>query len=108
MAMDGIEGVVDVEHDLSGRAGKGSAVKPHHLTRHPDERPGVGQVFPTRDSGLRAQRRPGLGITLESKLERRIIPQIIRVVAVLISGRDHHDPETDDVIQAVARLVRVT
>lgn len=86
MAMDGIEGVVDVEHDLSGRARKRSAIKPHHFTRHPDERPGVGQVFHTRDRGLRAQRRPGLGITLESELERRIISQISRVVAILKSA----------------------
>jgi len=97
VAVDGIEGVVDVEYDLSGRAGKGSAIKPHHLMSHPDQGPGVGQVFHTRDRGLRAQRRPGLGTPLESELERRVIPQIIRVIAILISGGNHHDPKPDDV-----------
>lgn len=75
---------------------------------HPDERPGIGQVLHSRDCRLRAQRRSGLGITLASELECRIIPQIIRIVAVLISRCDHHDPKPDDVLQAVSHLARFT
>src|SRR6056297_426960 len=45
MTVSGIEGVVDVEHDLSGRAGKGRAIKSDHLMRHPNERPRVAQVL---------------------------------------------------------------
>ena len=32
--------------------------------------------------------------------------QITRFVAVFISSRDHHDPEPDDVFQAVPHLAR--
>ncbi len=34
--------------------------------------------------------------------------QVTRVVAVLISSRNHHDPEPDDIFQAMAGLARVT
>ena len=107
VTMNGIKGVVDIQHDLSGRVCKRGAIEPHHLMRHPEERPPVSQVFHTRDRGLRAQRGPGLGIPLESELERRIIAQISGIVAVFISSRDHHDPEPDDVFQAVPHLARL-
>ena len=76
--------------------------------RHPDERACVGEVFHARDRGLRAQRRPGLRAALERELEAGIIAQIGRVVAVLIPGRDHHDPEPDDVCQTVPHLAWLT
>lgn len=64
MTVRDIESVIDIQHDLLGRASKGSAVKSDHLMRHPGEHPCVGRVLHSRDRGLRAQRRPCLGIRL--------------------------------------------
>lgn len=104
VTMSGVKGVVHVEYDLAWRTSKGRAIEPHHLMRHPDQPARVGQILHPRDRGLRAQCRTGLGITLERKLERRIIAQIIRVVAVLAAGCDHHNPKTGNVVQAVPHL----
>ena len=108
MAMHRIEGIVDVEHDLTGRTRKGLAVEPDHLLAHPDQGACIGQVFHARDRGLRTQGCPGFGITLQRELEAGVMTQDGRVVAVLISGGNHHDPEADDVAQAVLHLGRIT
>lgn len=39
--------------------------------------------------------------TLQRDPEARIVPQGCRIIAVFIPRRDHHDPETYDVAQAV-------
>lgn len=108
VAMDGIEGVVDIQHDPLRRARKRRAEEANHFMSHPEQRPQVGQIFHPRDRGLGAQRRPGLGIMLEGELEGRIIVQITRIVAIFIPRRDHHDPEPDDVFLAVLHLARLT
>ena len=74
--------------------------------RHSDQRPCVAEVLHPRDRGLRAQRRARLGTPIEGELEAWVIAQIGRIVTVLISSRDHHDPEADDVFQAVPHLAR--
>jgi hypothetical protein len=35
------------------------------------------------------------------------VPQGVRVIAVFIPGSDHHDPETDDVAQAMLNFHRI-
>ena len=104
MTINCVKSVVDIQHYLLGRTGKRGAIEPHHLIRHPDERPRIGQVFHTRNRGLGVQRGPSLGIPLESELERRSIAQISGIIAVCISIRDHHDPEPEVVFRAVLHL----
>src|SRR6056297_415765 len=56
---------------------------------------------------LRAQGRPRFRTTLQRDLEAGIVPQGCRVIAVFIPRRDHHDPETDDVAQAMLNFRRI-
>lgn len=56
---------------------------------------------------MRAQRGPGLGAAFQSQLEARVMAQSGGVIAILISGGNHHHPETDDLLQAMPYLDRV-
>lgn len=80
-----IEGRVTVVRDVDTIVVSGT----RHFFETSPQIARVGQIFHPRDRRLRAQRRPGVRITLTRKLERRIIAQIIRVVAVLITRGDH-------------------
>src|SRR5271165_627753 len=103
-AVDRVERVVDVERDAFGSRGKGLAIEIDHGAAHPQQGANVGPIFQPRDRRLRAQfairRRQ-----IERHLEHRIASQTIGVVAVLIARRDHQQPKTNDLRQAVGDLI---
>ena len=100
----GIERVVDGEHDPLGYLSEGRAVEVNHRPTHPQKGSHVRQVLQARDGGLRTQR-PIRRRTVERHLEQGIAPQVRRVVAVLIAGRDHQQAKADDVGQGVGDLI---
>jgi hypothetical protein len=48
-AMNGVEGVIDIEHDLLGRMAEGGAVLIDQGLPHAQQRADVGQVLQTAD-----------------------------------------------------------
>jgi len=77
------------------------------LAPYADQGASIGEVFHARDRGLRTQGRPCFNATLERDPEAGIVPYGSRVIAVFISRSDHHDPETDDVAQAMLNFRRI-
>ncbi|CUH40784.1 hypothetical protein JSE7799_03521 [Jannaschia seosinensis] len=108
VAMHRVKGIIDIEHDPAWGARKRVAVEPDHLVAHADKGAGVGQVLHARDRRLRTRGRPCFRATLQRDPEAGIVPQGRRVVAVFVSRPDHHDPEPDDVAQAMLNFRRVT
>jgi len=100
MAVDGVESVVDIEHDALGHLRKGAAVQVDQRPAHPQQRADLDGVLHTRDRGLRAQRRLGRQV-FQRHLERGIEPQARGIVAVLIAGGDHQHAEAQDRRQAL-------
>ena len=94
-AVDGIEGVVDVEHDAAGHLPEAGAVQPDHGAGHPQQGAHIRQVLQPRDGRLRAERR-ALGQRVEGELEDRVVPQAVGVVAILVACRDHQHAEAQD------------
>lgn len=99
-AMDRIEGVVDVEGDPPRHLAERRAVEIDQRPGQADERSLLGQILQPRDGRLRAQV-PLRRQAFERDLEQRIGAQGVGVVAVLIAGRDHQQPEADDVGERV-------
>ena len=71
---------------------------------HPDKTAGVGHVLHASDCGLGAQRISGL----QRELEAWIMAQLMRIVTVFITSRDHHGPELNDIFQEMACFGRIT
>ena len=99
-AMDGVEGVVDVERDPLRDLREGGAVEPDHGVTHAQQHTVVGQVLHPADGRLRTQvaraRQP-----LQRHLEHRVGAERIGVDAVLVARRDHQHAEAQDVGDAV-------
>lgn len=95
-AMDRIKGVVDVEGDPTRDVAERRTVEIDQRPGQADERSLLGQILQPRNGRLRAQvplrRQP-----FECDLEQRIVPQARGVIAVLIAGGDHQQPEADNV-----------
>jgi len=87
-AVGGIEGVIHIEHDPPRHLAEAAAVELDHGPGHPQQGPRSRQVLQPRDGRLRAERRI-LGQVVERKLEDRIVPQRVGVVAVLVASGDH-------------------
>ena len=103
--MDGVEGVVDVEHDAARHLAEAGAVQPDHGAGHAQQGAHVRQVLEPRDGRLRAER-GAVGQPLERELEDRVVPQAVGVVAVLVAGGDHQHAEAQDVGEAVPDPLR--
>lgn len=108
-AMDGVEGIVDVEGDPLRDLRERGAVEPDHGAAHLQQHPPVGQVLEPADGGLRAEvalaRQP-----LERHLEHRVGTQRVRVDAVLVARGDHQHPEAHDVrdgVHGARRIARI-
>ncbi len=107
IAMNSIEGVVDVEHDAPRHLPEAGAVEPDHGPRHAQQGPCPGQVLQARDSRLRAER-VATRQTVQSQLEGRVMAQAVGVVAVLVAGRDHQHAATQDLGNTVPDPFRQT
>jgi hypothetical protein len=90
LAVRGIVGVVDIEHDVLRHALPALAEQVDEPQSDTFERAPVGQVLEPGQRRLAHQIEAGLGRATAGELERRIGAQRIEVVAVLIAGRDRH------------------
>ena len=105
--MDGIERVVDVEHDPLGHLMERAAIQIHHGARHPQQGPRIRQILQPGNRRLRTQFPVGRR-QIERHLEHRIAPQAGGIVAILIAGGDHQQTKADDIGQTVSDQVRRT
>ena len=109
-AVHRIEGVVDVEGDAPRHLAERAAVEVDQGPAQAQQRPRIRQVLQPRDGRLRTQV-PTRRQPFERHLEHRIDAQAGGVVAVFVAGRDHQQPEADDVGQrmhgaaGIARIV---
>ena len=102
-AVDGVEGVVDVERDPLRHPPERGAIEIDHGPAHAQQRPLARQVLQPRDGRLRAQRAARRRL-IQRHPEHRIEPQAGGVVPVLVSGGDHQQPEADDLGQSMDGL----
>jgi hypothetical protein len=106
-AMDRIESVVDVEGDPTRDLAERRTVEIDQRPGQADERSLLGQILQPRNGRLRAQV-PLRRQAFERDLEQRIVPQASGVIAVLIAGGDHQQPEADNVGDRVHGAGRIT
>ena len=106
-AVHRVEGVVDIEDDALRHLPERAAVDVDQSPAQAQQRPRIRQVLQPRDGRLRTQV-PTRRQPFERHLEQRIEAQARRVVAVLVAGRDHQQPEADDVRQRVHGAVGIT
>jgi len=99
-AMDGIEGVVDVEGDAAWDLAEAVAVEADHGLAHAQQLARPRQFLEARDGRLRTQRGTARQAA-EGELEGRVVAQAVGVVGVLVAGGDHQHPEAQDVSHAV-------
>jgi hypothetical protein len=100
-AMDGVEGVIDVERDAARHLAEARAVERHHGARHADERARPRCVFQSRQRRLGAQR-GRVGQAPVGQFEQRVVAQAVGIVAVLVAGGDHQQAEAQHVVEALA------
>ena len=103
-AMYGVKCVINVEHNALGHGGETVAVQIDHGPAHAQQGARIRQVFQARDCRLRTQCAVRRG-KVERHLEHRIDAQAARVISILITRRDHHQPEADDVGKAVRDML---
>jgi hypothetical protein len=101
-----IEGVVDIERDASGHLTERRTIKIDHAPAHPQQRPHVGQILEARYGRLRARAASCLGKLVERHPEYRVMPQRRGVVAILVSGGNHQQTETDDLGERMNHPIR--
>ena len=89
LAMNGIVGFVDVEHDLPGWCLEAAAIQINLAEPDAGQRTPVGQVLEPRQRWLTHQVGTTVGRTTDGDLQCRIGAQGVDVVAVLVAGRDH-------------------
>ena len=94
--MHRIEGVVDIENDALRHLAERAAIDVDQSPAQAQQRPRIGQILQPRDGRLRTQV-PVRRHAFERQLEQWIGAQAGRVVAVLVAGGDHQQPEADDV-----------
>jgi hypothetical protein len=92
LAMHGIIGVVDVEHDVARRPRETAAVEIDLAETDPRECAPVGDVLQPRQRRLAHQVGAGFGRTADGDLQCGIGAQHVDVVAVLVAGGDHEHP----------------
>ena len=107
LAVHGIVGVVDVEHDARRRAGEAAAIEIDLAEPDASQRAPVGNVLQPRQRRLAHQIGAGLGHAADGNLQRRIGAQRVDVVAVLVAGRDHEHPRRHHLGIAVPDACRI-
>ncbi len=90
LAVHHVVGVVDVERDRRWRAGVAAAEQIDEAGADPVQRPGVGEVLQARDGRLAGQVVAAVRRTLAGDQQRRVAPQRVEVVGVLVAGGDRH------------------
>ena len=99
MAMDDIDGVVNVERHRCWRGGVAGAIEIDHDPHQADEVAQRGRVLPARDGRLRAQIGSGVGQPPAGELERRVAAQSVEIVAVFVAAGDCENPGAQNIGQ---------
>ena len=92
LAMHGIVGIVDVEHDCSGRSREASAIEIDLAEPYARQRTPVGQVLEPGQRRLAHQIAAAVGCAADGDLQGGIGTQRVDVIAVLVAGGDHDHP----------------
>ena len=100
--------VIDVQHDLTRRAGEAVAKGIDHAQPHPGQHPPADRILQPRQGWLRGQPHIGLRRLLAEHLQRRIVTQHIKVITVLMSARNRANAGIDHRGIAVDHLRRIT
>ena len=106
-AVNGVIGVVDVEHDARRHAVEAGAEQIDHRQSHARQRAPRRRVLEPRQSRLRHQIATGLGQAPTGQLERRVEAQHVEVVAILISAGDGEQARCDHIGVGMGRARRI-
>ncbi len=107
LAVDGIDGIVDVEHDARRYGPIAGAVEIHELAGRFDGLAQTGRVLQARHRRLRAERLTGLGQSTAGQLEGGIVAQRAEIVGVLVATGNGQDARKQDVGHAVPDARRI-
>ena len=107
LAMHGIVGVVDVEHDCAGRSREAAAVEIDLAEPDARQRTPVGQVLEPGQRRLAHQIAAAVGCAADGDLQGGIGPQRVDVIAVLVAGGDHDHPRHRHLGVAVPHAARI-
>ena len=105
-AVDGVERVIEIEHDPLGHGGVRRAIEIDERLLHAQQRADIRQIFQARDGRLRGQIRAGRQNALR-QLESRIGPERRGVVAILVAAGNHEHPELDRIRKSMKDLVLI-
>ena len=104
IAVNGIEGIVDVEHDLLGSLSERGAVQLDQGPSHAHQTASIGHVLQARECRLRGEIAIGWEDVLRH-LEDRVRAQADGIVAILLSRGNHQQAEADQIGQAMNDLI---
>jgi len=105
-AVNPIFGSVNVEHQAPRHIVEAVAEQLDHRGHHALERDRAGQVLEPRDGRLGTNPGAALGQPADRHLKRRIGPQRVAVVGVLVTGRDQARPEAEHLGDGVLDPIR--
>ena len=91
MAVDGIVGGVEVEHQTFRRCPMGGDELLDQDGSHADESGTADAVFQTTQGGCGGQRLLGVGLILGQDLPEGIVAEVLMIVEVLVAGGDGED-----------------
>ena len=107
MAVNDIDGVVDIEGHGLGRRLVAGAVEIDHDPHQADQIAQPGRILPARDGRLRAQVGAAVGQPAASQLEPRIGAQPVEIVGILPAAGDGKDAGAQDIGQPMGDPVRI-
>jgi len=99
VAVDDIDGVVNVERHRRWRGGVAGAIEIDHDPHQADKVAQRGRVLPARDGGLRAQIGSGVGQSPAGELERRVAAQSVKIVSIFVAAGDRENPGAQNIGQ---------
>ena len=107
MAVNDIDGVVDIEGHGLGRRLVAGAVEIDHDPHQADQIAQPGRILPARDGRLRAQLDAAVGQPAASQLEPRIGAQPVEIVGILPAAGDGKDAGAQDIGQPMGDPLRI-
>jgi hypothetical protein len=107
VAMDDIEGVVDVERDRRRRGGVAGAIEIDHDPHQADQIAQGWCVLPARDGRLRAQVDAAVGQPSTGELEPRIGAQPVEIIGVFVAAGDCQNPGPQNIGQSMDDPARI-
>ncbi len=107
MAVNDIDGVVDIEGHRLGRRRVAGAIEIDHDPHQADQIAQPGRILPARDGRLRAQVDAAVGQPATSQLEPRIGAQPVEIVGILPAAGDGKDAGAQYIGQPMGDPLRI-